>query len=108
MANVSPRARWMVAAALGLVVAVAAVLVVLNRPRTVLRHDANSWVVQPGVMQTFLPSDVRAGDEYICPGTDRVVGTPEPGEYIVSPGGLVIVGLADGTVRAECHPSAGR
>jgi hypothetical protein len=99
MRAVDARVRWAIVA-VGLVAAVAVALVVANRPRAV-EHGPHTWVVQPGETQTFSADDVHPGDEYICPGKDRLIGTPDPG-HAVGSGELAVATNADGSVVATC------
>lgn len=103
----STRARWVVAA-VGLVATVAVVVALNLPPARRIPHGRGQWVVQPGATLMLSADEVHPGaspgDEYVCPGEDTVVGTPERGHTVAGSGGLVISTLPDGTVEAVCEP----
>jgi hypothetical protein len=102
----SARTRW-------IVVGVASVLVLglvalywfnTNLTQRSVEHGPHSWAVQPGTPLVLLPADVDPGDEYICPGGGRIVGTPDHGTSETDLAGLSVETRLDGTVTAYCEP----
>jgi hypothetical protein len=101
----STHTRWIV---VGVVLLLVLGLVALYWFNTTLtersvEHGPHSWAVQPGAPLVLLPTDVDPGDEYICPGGGRIVGTPDPGTGVTDGAGLSVETAEDGTVTATCE-----
>lgn len=100
----TPRTLWAVVV-VRFVVTVIVALIVMNATRGArVEHGPHTWVVQPGERMTLSADEADPGDEYICPGKDRVVGTPLPGRGVGSSGGISVDTAPDGTVTAYCEP----
>jgi hypothetical protein len=102
----SARARWIAVGVLAVIVLGVAALYWFNTNLTQrpVEHGPHTWAVQQGAPLVLLPTDVDPGDEYICPGGGRKVGTPDPGTGVTDLAGLSVETAEDGTVTATCEP----